>query len=224
MKRFDLRGKHEEIIRLYKEGWGTKQLGEKYDCDHVTILRILEKHGVPRRPRGAPPGVPHLKRTNRRMDRGQKINVADAKKLREEGWSLKQIGEKYGVSHQAVSVALKKEAGTGRARHSGRPRRLDYDEVVRLYQEGRTAAEVGEILDCCYGAVLRVLRLRGVDIRRSGPRPEKAKRPRPEKRKINLFFAQKLREEGATLQRIAEIFGITRQAVFTILKRYKNAA
>ena len=40
----------EEMIALYKKGWTSRHLGDRFGVHHTTILYQLEKSGVPRRP------------------------------------------------------------------------------------------------------------------------------------------------------------------------------
>jgi hypothetical protein len=65
-----------------------------------SVARLLDRAGVrPRQRVQLPPGI----------KRGQVLtaaDVAEARRLREQGWSYRQIGEKFGVSREAVRQRL----------------------------------------------------------------------------------------------------------------------
>lgn len=110
--------------------------------------------------------------------------VDEIKALYESGVTTREIAEKFGI-HQATAIKRLHRAGVtlrpsivdGRKLHRiedvphTKPGEVELrhdvptDELVRLYQEGLSAAEIARRFDVDRGTVLNRLRIRGIEIR-----------------------------------------------------------
>jgi hypothetical protein len=88
----------EALIAVYRDGATIYELADRFDIDRKTASRILHRHHVPMRRQG--------------LSRAQ---AAEASELRAAGWTLKRIGDYFGVSARTVSRRLKESAVTKRA-------------------------------------------------------------------------------------------------------------
>ena len=87
-----------------------------------------------------------------------------------EGLTLRQIAERYGVSHQAVHDRLSR-MGISTQRRAHRRNALDAELLQRLYViNGLTIAEVAAELDVAPYFVARELKHHGISRRRTGVR------------------------------------------------------
>ena len=65
--------------------------------------------------------------------------------LYQQGWSLKQIGEKFGISRQAVQQRLQKIGISRKDKNWGRKiDKIDKTDLQRLYSEGKNLYEIAE--------------------------------------------------------------------------------
>lgn len=65
--------------------------------------------------------------------------------LYQQGWSLKQIGEKFGISRQAVQQRLQKIGISRRDKERGRKiDKIDRADLQRLYSDGKNLYEIAE--------------------------------------------------------------------------------
>lgn len=84
-----------DIINLYTGGMYAKDIAKKYNVSGETILRILKKHNI------------EIKRYIRKSQFSDK-DVQDMACLYDEGYSLKYIGDAYGVDETEISFLFKK--------------------------------------------------------------------------------------------------------------------
>ena len=87
-----VRGREAAILAAYAAGTGCTTLARQYGLSETTMLDWLRRQGAAIRTYGtlAPQATPEMVR------------------LRQDGWSLRQIGEKYGVTRQAVAMRLRR--------------------------------------------------------------------------------------------------------------------
>ncbi|MEO6471980.1 MAG: hypothetical protein ABIR57_08695 [Aeromicrobium sp.] len=83
------------LVADYQSGLSAGAVGRKNQVDDQTVLRHLAKRGI--------------------KTRKQKIGIptdelANAKALRDAGWTFNAIAEKYGCSNSAVMKALRRHA------------------------------------------------------------------------------------------------------------------
>lgn len=86
---------HTDIINLYIGGMYAKDIAKKYNVSGETILRILKKHNI------------EIKRYIRKSQFSDK-DVQDMACLYDEGYSLKYIGDAYGVDESEIAFLFKK--------------------------------------------------------------------------------------------------------------------
>jgi len=108
----------------------------------------------------------------------RKIDYEEARQLRKEGWKLGEIAGRYGVTRQAVSLALKRRKKKKAKRRKRVPpgstsrAKINVDEVKRLYKQGWSITGIGEHFDVTTGAIsLALSRARVKLIRRRGRPP-----------------------------------------------------
>ena len=101
----DAEQRTQEIARVYvQEGLSLEQVAARFDLNRITVRRILQKAGVPRRPTGRRPGW--RSRTLKQRDE-------DIVRLRiEDSLTLKEIGRRFDLSPSMVSRILKTAAVT----------------------------------------------------------------------------------------------------------------
>lgn len=89
-----------------------------------------------------------------------------ARELRESGLSYQQIGDQLGVTKTAVWFVLRHREDIDHPEiPGGRARRIDWDEVLRLRDEGQTLAQIAAAVGASKSGVARIIRLstRGTD-------------------------------------------------------------
>jgi DNA-binding CsgD family transcriptional regulator len=96
-----------EAVRLYAGGRSLSAIARDLGMSWDSVARLLDRAGVRRR--DAVVRRPGLRR-------GQIVtaaDVAEAGRLRAAGWSYRQIGEKFGVSREAVRQRLLRAQAPG---------------------------------------------------------------------------------------------------------------
>ncbi len=91
--------------------------------------------------------------------------------LYEQGMTLEQLGERFGVYHRTVTAHLVRRSVPMRVRGLAV---ADTRAAVRLYKKGLTLVEVGLRFGVSQQAVRRALAAEGVEIRPRGRRPQSA--------------------------------------------------
>jgi transcriptional regulator with XRE-family HTH domain len=87
-----------------------------------------------------------------------RLNASEARRLRKKDWTLKEIGDHFGVSFQRVGQVLGR-TGTRIQRARASQRRWSVDEAVRLrVNDGLTVAEIARRLGVSESAIGRGLR------------------------------------------------------------------
>lgn len=81
-----------DIIRSYQSGLSIRKIAEEYGCCKTTISKLLKEHGV---------NVTGAKQQARLQD-DQVVSMY------EQMYTSVEIGERFGVSHQAVIACLKR--------------------------------------------------------------------------------------------------------------------
>ena len=75
---------------LYRSGWTKQQIADHFGVSERTVRKCLHKQGTPMRRRGRPAGP----------NKPEQLNLIRAR--RQAGWTLKQIADELGITHQAV--------------------------------------------------------------------------------------------------------------------------
>ena len=84
-----------------------------------------------------------------------KINRAEARKLREDGCTLAQLGEYYGVTRQRMSQVL---MGVGDSVRPGPDRTFDYAEARRMWHEGASMGRLAKHFGVTKTTIRKALR------------------------------------------------------------------
>jgi hypothetical protein len=87
------------VVALYESGVSVSKVASRFDVHHITVLAHLRRQSIPRRRTG--------------LNRPQ---AEEATHLYRGGWTLTEIGLKFGVSQGAVRRALEGTAAIIRPR------------------------------------------------------------------------------------------------------------
>lgn len=102
-----------------------------------------------------------IRQHQRRLNDAQALLMANKY---ENGATVYQLAQEFGISRQTVSERLKKAGITMRQQS---PRSELIDEMVALYKTGLSLTEVGDRVGTSPGTVHRYIRIRGVQMRDS---------------------------------------------------------
>ena len=139
----------EEIISEYQSGLSTYQLGEKYGVKSDTIGKRLKENGVKLRPKG--------------RDKSKiKLPMEEVISYYQSGMSLKQLGEKYGVSPSAIYRRLKWNGVKLRPSRNVKRIDLPVEEIISHYQSGMTLTQLAEKYGVSYKPIIARLKENGV--------------------------------------------------------------
>lgn len=106
-----------EIRKEYESGTEPPELGLKYGCSGATIRGRLEENGTKMRTRSEAQRIAAPKRARIREDVPDKVIL----RLDKEGWSSREIGEAFNMSHKSILHRLNK-SGIERESRGTRPR------------------------------------------------------------------------------------------------------
>lgn len=104
----------------------------------------------------------------------RKLNPADCQQLAilyAGGKSLEEIAEAFNVCTSTIYLALRRIEGVRLRRISLSS--LDHNEICQIYLTGSSAGQIGQKFNVSTPSILKILRSRGVQIRKSG-RPRKS--------------------------------------------------
>ena len=102
-----------------------------------------------------------IRQRQRRLNEAQALLMANKY---QDGATVYQLAQEFGISRQTVSERLKKAGITMRQQS---PRSELIDEMVGLYESGLSLAGIGDRLGTSPGTVHRYIRIRGVQMRDS---------------------------------------------------------
>lgn len=88
----------EAMAREYRAGSTLRAIGARYNLKHAMVAYYLKRHGVEMR---SPSPIPKPKPPKAKVRTGMpeiKIDMALARRLYDEGYPLREIGERLGVS------------------------------------------------------------------------------------------------------------------------------
>lgn len=172
-----------EALRLRAQGLTVNEIAERMNVQHLSPLKTLLR-GVRRGPRKTPL-------------RQQKIDREEARRLRLEGWSLEQIGQRFGASREGVRLVVGDLPIPDRG-----PSPEIVAEARRLRGENWSFSRIADHLD------LSVPSVRGIthDI------PLRSLKEQHEDEVIRLYFTEKLRQAD-----IADRLGISQSQVSQIV-------
>ena len=131
-----------------------------------------------------------------------------------EGATLQQVADRFGVSPGMVARTVRRIAPEA-TRSKGPPPRLSSTEarqVVEAYREGATLQEVGDRFGVSGAVVARA-------IRRIAPEAMRPKGHRPRLSSTEEWQLVEAYREGATLQEVADRFGVSGGVVARAIRR-----
>ena len=89
----------EAMVTDYRGGVGSWRLARKYGVSDSTVLARLKAAGVEIR-------------TEPVEDPAQVATVQEMARLRDEGWTLSRIGERFGITRQTVAMRLRRQTAS----------------------------------------------------------------------------------------------------------------
>jgi len=199
----------DEIKRLYQEErWTTRALGEKYNVDKKTISDLLRREGVQMRT---------MSEAQQKITDHEAID--EIKRLYNQRWTTRALGEKYNVTADTISDLLEREGVKRRTKSEAQKKiteRKDIDEIKRLYDEGWTQDALGEKYNTSRHAIGDLLDREGVKRRTMSEAVRKKHGLEIDDNKVvDLFF----NSEWAIIQ-IARKFKTTSDTIRLILRKY----
>jgi AraC-like DNA-binding protein len=141
------------LCELYKQGASLGDVGDKFGISERFVHRLFKEAGLQVRSRGRLSGV-------------VSYPIEEMYALYQRGATLKQVGEKFGLSGNRVSQ-LFKEAGLevrSRGRASGVVSRR-IEEMHALYQQGATLEEIAEEFEITRERVRQLFKAAGLKTR-----------------------------------------------------------
>jgi DNA-directed RNA polymerase specialized sigma24 family protein len=190
----------DEVIAAYEAGMSQPKIGEVFGVSHGTVSNILKRHGVKTREG----------RFYRALSSKEEDEVIAAY---EAGMSQREIGEVFGVHHNAVYNILKRHGI--KAREPGFPRALSSEEeraLVGAYLGGSSGMVLAEMFGISFSSVYNILKRHGIKTRGGGI--PLALSPKEERVLISAYLG------GSSGLTLARIFGISDNSVYKILKRH----
>lgn len=149
-----------ELIGLYKDGWNTVQLGEKYGIGDGTVGRYLYRAGVQKRTWSEARGG---------LSDKQKEEVV---KRYLDGETSVDIAKEYNVFYGTILRAVKESGNEIRTQSESKimmvERQLDIDDIVGRYIKGESALSIACDYPVTDAAIRSLLVRRGVEIRDKG--------------------------------------------------------
>ena len=149
-----------ELIDLYKAGWSTVQLAEKYGIGSGTVGRYLDRSGIERRTSSEARGG---------LSNQQKEEVV---RRYLDGETSVDIGKDYEVYSSTILRAVKESGNEVRSLSESKimkiERDLDLNDIVHRYEKGESALSIAEDYPVTDAAIRSLLRRQGVEIRDKG--------------------------------------------------------
>lgn len=185
---------HDQTIRhLYvRERLSAAEIGARLGCATSTVLRRLERSGIPRR--AARP------RTHQRPSDDALRHMYLAS-----GLSLREIANLRSVTPQAVRSWLI-AAGIPRRPSGAPPCGIDEDTLVRDYTDGCSALDLADQHGCCTATIYRRLAAAGIPRRQISPAVSRQ----------DLIDAA---DAQMTINQMAAAHGVSTSAIYRSLKR-----
>ncbi len=190
----------QEIVILYQQGQNTVELAKKYNVTNPTIGRILKENNITVRPRSA-------------------LTIRKACKLYKEGKTLKHIAEMFSITETSVNKKLQQANIKKRKAHDypspvfKTDIRNKIEEIIKLYNLGRTTKEIGNIFNASTTLVNSLLKEWKIKIRT----PAESQKYRINRR-YNIKQICNDYEKEILTKDICRIHSISRPVLYRILK------
>jgi lambda repressor-like predicted transcriptional regulator len=126
--------------KLYARSKSAKEIGDELGFHPNTVLKALKDNGVTIRKAGS----------YKTSSKSAHIPRDELRALREEGWSLHQLADKYGVSHGTITNHLsgkvkynpKYHATPSSSDHSSHEPSSEVQEIIQAYEQGADLQEI----------------------------------------------------------------------------------
>lgn len=96
-----------EAVQQYADGATIKEIASEYGAGYGATRNALQRQGAVMRHRGFP-AKPRPPRPPAKARVGLSERNREIKAKRKAGWTLKRIGEHYGLSHQRVQQIIRR--------------------------------------------------------------------------------------------------------------------
>jgi hypothetical protein len=97
----------QEILQLYASGMGTTALATRYKTVHATIMKVLERNGVPLRTCAQANQIVQDNRTaQQRVDHTQKARIQRLNNLRKDSYGTEKFNPAVGTGYHFLADAL----------------------------------------------------------------------------------------------------------------------
>jgi len=150
-----------DLEALYiTQGLNAREIAQRYDVAHITVLRWMKRYGIARRPPGR--GLAH--RGHALPTRAELERLIYVERL-----TYQEVGQKYAIDKTAIPYWLDR-LGIPRPTRT----RVVPADVRRLYEAGLSAETIASDLGCGKTTVLNFLRRMDIVRRHEGWRPRLA--------------------------------------------------
>jgi|GEM_PF-2070369 len=149
-------GDEDEIVRMYRGGCSSGEIGKSFGVGNGTIIRLLRARGV---------AIRQIGEATKKLDQDQELGVV-AKYL--EGFSTTGLATEYAVSAPTIVRILRDHNIQRREARFAVPRKVTEDDsaaMVDLYVSGLSMIEIGSKYGISDSTVRRYLIRKGVSLR-----------------------------------------------------------
>ena len=141
---------HRRMAKMYNDGMTQQDIIKEFQCSKKTVINILRKQGVELRPTGC------------RFTPKQCRAIAT---LYKKGVSQDIIAKQFGTDEKTIARTLRRSGIAIRSDGKRHFTSEDHREMVRLYRNGFTQAEIGGMFSCSSTAIFYIMRKLGIKAR-----------------------------------------------------------
>lgn len=152
----------EQIVELYDQGWSTSRIAKKFDMNAASVFLRMRRNGIPLRSR---------KEAIKKFTPKQEKEIVD---MYLSGQKAGVVAKKYGCHRTTIHNILKRyhvvfRNDMGAVEKGSAPRYGEAvrDEIILLYEEGLTSAEIAKRLEISAPGVNYLLHACGITVRKS---------------------------------------------------------
>lgn len=146
---------YDEWEKLYLSGVSTIKIAEQYGTTHSTVRKALLRQGI-------------KLRTKQETSSKYAHLYDDWLKLYNQGWSAREIAEKYNVGKATVTAVIEKYGSPRSHSEAASKYSQYYHEWLKRYSNGESAECIAKDYGCDLGTVLKLLKQKGYIIRNAG--------------------------------------------------------
>jgi DNA-binding CsgD family transcriptional regulator len=198
----------EELKKLRAQGYTVTQLAEHFGVTHPTITNRLGREGLT---------LADITPESVNISPMYHINLEEIKRLRAQGYTVRQIAEYFEVSTTPIYTTLER---AGLTLEDITPESVNIEELKKLRAQGYTATQLAEHFGVSQPTITYRLKREGLTLKDITPKSVSVgSSGRPIVHGINLEEVKHLRAQGYTLEQIAEHFGVTKPTIINRLGR-----